>query len=118
MKSNHFPMPALTDSQRKELIESLQDVILVETHSVYGCAARIALAALTAPHVGTVIDVGAARLVEWERSIQEDEKLYTVSPVPLKSPVVVPYLPADCDRTEAHFKYQAAIRAAGYEVQS
>ncbi|RSB19778.1 ead/Ea22-like family protein [Citrobacter farmeri] len=27
-----------------------------------------------------------------------------------------PYLPADCDRTEAHFKYQEAIREAGIEI--
>jgi len=32
-------------------------------------------------------------------------------------PIVKPYLPDDCDRTEAHYKYDAAIRAAGYEVQ-
>ncbi|HGL6403755.1 TPA: ead/Ea22-like family protein [Citrobacter koseri] len=30
--------------------------------------------------------------------------------------VKLPYLPADCDRTEAHFKYQEAIRAAGIQV--
>ncbi|WP_444878444.1 hypothetical protein ACSR9G_01945 [Citrobacter koseri] len=30
--------------------------------------------------------------------------------------VKIPYLPADCDRTEAHFKYQEAIRAAGIQV--
>ena len=27
--------------------------------------------------------------------------------------VKLPYLPDDCDRTEAHFKYQAALRDAG-----
>lgn len=27
--------------------------------------------------------------------------------------VKLPYLPDDCDRTEAHFKYQAALTAAG-----
>ncbi|KTJ37109.1 hypothetical protein ASU85_24540 [Klebsiella aerogenes] len=27
--------------------------------------------------------------------------------------VKIPYLPDDCDRTEAHFKYQAALTAAG-----
>lgn len=27
-----------------------------------------------------------------------------------------PYLPADCDRTEAHLKYQEAIREAGIEI--
>lgn len=32
-------------------------------------------------------------------------------------PIVKPYLPADCDRTEAHYKYAAAIRAAGYQVE-
>ena len=32
-------------------------------------------------------------------------------------PVKRPFLPDDCDRTEAHFKYIAAIREAGYEVQ-
>lgn len=30
--------------------------------------------------------------------------------------VKLPYLPADCDRTEAHFKYQEAIREAGIEI--
>ncbi|HCD7727819.1 TPA: hypothetical protein ND514_001021 [Citrobacter koseri] len=30
--------------------------------------------------------------------------------------VKIPYLPADCDRTEAHFKYQEAIREAGIEI--
>ncbi|WP_277971794.1 hypothetical protein [Pantoea agglomerans] len=32
-------------------------------------------------------------------------------------PIVKPYLPDDCDRTEAHYKYAAAIRAAGYQVE-
>ena len=31
--------------------------------------------------------------------------------------VTLPYLPDDCDRTEAHFKYQAAITAAGIGVK-
>lgn len=31
--------------------------------------------------------------------------------------VNLPYLPDDCDRTEAHFKYQAAIAAAGIVVK-
>ncbi|MDV1253147.1 hypothetical protein RZQ12_23075 [Klebsiella michiganensis] len=33
--------------------------------------------------------------------------------------VKLPYLPDDCDRTEAHFKYQAALTAAGikWEVE-
>ena len=30
--------------------------------------------------------------------------------------VKLPYLPDDCDRTEAHFKYQAALTAAGIQV--
>lgn len=30
--------------------------------------------------------------------------------------VKIPYLPDDCDRTEAHFKYQAALAAAGIQV--
>lgn len=30
--------------------------------------------------------------------------------------VKLPYLPDDCDRTEAHFKYQEAIREAGIEI--
>ena len=31
--------------------------------------------------------------------------------------VTLPYLPDDCYRTEAHFKYQAAITAAGIGVK-
>lgn len=31
--------------------------------------------------------------------------------------VKLPYLPDDCDRTEAHFKYQAALRDAGIKVE-
>ncbi|HCQ8035423.1 TPA: ead/Ea22-like family protein [Klebsiella quasipneumoniae subsp. quasipneumoniae] len=31
--------------------------------------------------------------------------------------VKIPYLPDDCDRTEAHYKYQAALRAAGIKVE-
>ncbi|HEM8525085.1 TPA: ead/Ea22-like family protein [Citrobacter koseri] len=31
--------------------------------------------------------------------------------------VKLPYLPDDCDRTEAHFKYQAALSAAGISLQ-
>ena len=31
--------------------------------------------------------------------------------------VKIPYLPDDCDRTEAHFKYQAALSAAGIKLQ-
>ncbi|WP_275166319.1 hypothetical protein [Citrobacter koseri] len=30
--------------------------------------------------------------------------------------VNIPDLPADCDRTEAHFKYQEAIREAGIKI--
>ena len=30
--------------------------------------------------------------------------------------VKIPYLPDDCDRTEANFKYQAALAAAGIQV--
>lgn len=32
--------------------------------------------------------------------------------------VKIPYLPDDCDRTEAHFKYQAALAAAGIKVEA
>ncbi|PJR64983.1 hypothetical protein CWM61_09055 [Klebsiella sp. K-Nf6] len=32
--------------------------------------------------------------------------------------VKIPYLPGDCDRTEAHYKYQAALRAAGIKVEA
>lgn len=32
--------------------------------------------------------------------------------------VKIPYLPDDCDRTEAHYKYQAALRAAGIKVEA
>lgn len=38
--------PAMTEEQRQALIEELREVIKVEIHSVYGYAARIALAAL------------------------------------------------------------------------
>lgn len=31
--------------------------------------------------------------------------------------VKLPYLPDDCDRTEAHFKYQAVLRDAGIKVE-
>lgn len=32
--------------------------------------------------------------------------------------VKIPYLPDDCDRIEAHFKYQVAITAAGIKVEA
>ncbi|WAT41950.1 ead/Ea22-like family protein [Klebsiella michiganensis] len=32
--------------------------------------------------------------------------------------VKIPYLPDDCDRTEAHFKYQAALTAAGIKWEA
>ena len=32
--------------------------------------------------------------------------------------VKIPYLPDDCDRTEAHYKYQAALRDAGIKVEA
>ncbi|MFP8180512.1 ead/Ea22-like family protein [Klebsiella quasipneumoniae] len=32
--------------------------------------------------------------------------------------VKIPYLPDDCDRIEAHFKYQVAINAAGIKVET
>lgn len=31
--------------------------------------------------------------------------------------VKIPYLPDDCDRTEAHYKYQAALHDAGIKVE-
>lgn len=49
---NNFP--AMTEAQRQELIEELQEVIKLGIHSVYGYAARIALAALTAEPVAYV----------------------------------------------------------------
>lgn len=32
--------------------------------------------------------------------------------------VKIPYLPDDCDRTEAHFKYRTALTAAGIKVEA
>ncbi|HCM8037822.1 TPA: ead/Ea22-like family protein, partial [Klebsiella quasipneumoniae] len=32
--------------------------------------------------------------------------------------VKIPYLPDDCDRIEAHYKYQVAINAAGIKVEA
>ncbi|HCB1228308.1 TPA: hypothetical protein MYN80_000098 [Klebsiella pneumoniae] len=32
--------------------------------------------------------------------------------------VKIPYLPDDCDRTEAHYKYQAALRDAAIKVEA
>lgn len=43
---------------------------------------------------------------------------YSAPPVPVMQPVIAPDLPDDCDRTEAHYKYAEAIRAAGGEVKS
>lgn len=48
-----------------------------------------------------------ARIAELESRIAE-----------LESRIVkIPYLPEDCDRTEAHYKYQKALRNAGIKVE-
>lgn len=66
----------MTNEKRQALIEALEDAIKTETHSVYGYAARIALAALTAEPVA------------WEVKgilchTKEEADKYVGTPVPL-----------------------------------
>ncbi|WP_034912929.1 hypothetical protein [Erwinia sp. 9145] len=51
----------------------------------------------------------------WNTCLAEVQRLNADAPV--VKPVKIPDLPADCDRTEAHYKYQEAIRAAGAQVE-
>lgn len=88
MKENiKYTMPLLTEKQRKELMEELEEVIKAETHSVYGITARIALAALTAePELWEIINPGEGTFYSphGPRDFEEVEKLwYPTSPVPM-----------------------------------
>lgn len=84
--------------------------------------ARVALASLEAE---SRISLTVCRRAEFEHELTVYGRmpdgfydLYTAPPMPELRPIVAPYLPDDCDRTEAHYKYAEAIRAAGYEVTS
>ncbi len=51
----------------------------------------------------------------WADRIEKVLSHYASAPV-VKA-IKIPDLPADCDRTEAHYKYQEAIREAGGSVE-
>lgn len=56
-----------------------------------------------------------AREVRWLAASNEQADIIAQ----LESRTIIvkrPYLPDDCDRTEAHFKYQAALTAAGIQI--
>ncbi|NHJ97447.1 hypothetical protein HAP82_23455 [Klebsiella quasipneumoniae subsp. similipneumoniae] len=53
--------------------------------------------------------VGLADFVDWQAKRIAELESRTVK---------IPYLPDDCDRIEAHFKYQVAINAAGIKVEA
>ncbi|HHG0594359.1 TPA: ead/Ea22-like family protein [Klebsiella pneumoniae] len=59
---------------------------------------------------------------EWERkaisNFEECAKLSQRVEELESRTVKIPYLPDDCDRIEAHFKYQVAINAAGIKVEA
>ena len=52
--------------------------------------------------------VGLADFVDWQAKRIAELESRTVK---------IPYLPDDCDRIEAHFKYQVAINAAGIKME-
>ncbi|MEA9015827.1 ead/Ea22-like family protein [Salmonella enterica] len=57
-------------------------------------------------------------IVDWEAAasmnVENQELKQRIADLESRT-VKVPYLPDDCDRTEAHFKYQAALAAAGIQ---
>uniref|UniRef100_UPI003F564733 hypothetical protein n=1 Tax=Klebsiella aerogenes TaxID=548 RepID=UPI003F564733 len=78
------------------------------------------------PHVHEIIDL-KERIAELEEShaqvIQSRDHYKRMSEEGLKKleesrTVKIPSLPDDCDRTEAHFKYQEAIAAAGIKLEA
>ncbi|MFB1421132.1 ead/Ea22-like family protein [Citrobacter freundii] len=59
-----------------------------------------------------------AELRDWNAGLAQESFTYQQKVAELEArTVTLPYLPDDCDRTEAHFKYQAAIAAAGIGVK-
>ncbi len=93
-----YTMPLLTEKQRKELMEELEEVIKAETHSVYGITARIALAVLTAepdvyvsqktysgPHLETRV-----YRVEAKKDLTLGYSLYTLPPVAMIKTIELP----------------------------
>lgn len=86
----------MTEEQKQSLIDD--------------CKASIARIEKTLPH--------------WQRSIytlpylESELARQKIALAALTAPPIMkPYLPDDCDRTEAHYKYAATIRAAGYQLE-
>ncbi|HDT6510495.1 TPA: hypothetical protein QFV83_003880 [Klebsiella aerogenes] len=74
-----------------------------------------------AQELGEDLDAAEKRIAELERqnSVLADgviraEQWLMEGTVTVK----IPYLPDDCDRTEAHYKYQAALTAAGIKWEA
>ncbi|OWS76319.1 hypothetical protein CBW22_07610 [Pantoea sp. VS1] len=125
MKSNHYPMPALTEKLHDATFLCAQNVLNASWSNEHmKRIAQIALAVLTAEKRLTVSVVQKNERLKgfnfdgYDSLPAGEHEFYTAPPAPVIKSVVAPDLPADCDRTEAHFKYQAAIRTAGYEVES
>ncbi|HBL7008994.1 TPA: ead/Ea22-like family protein [Citrobacter koseri] len=58
-----------------------------------------------------------AELRDWNAGLAQESFTHQQRIAELEArEVKIPCLPADCDRTEAHFKYQEAIREAGIEI--
>ena len=78
-------------------------------------------------HEGEQVDIDITTLNEWYELSSPANILALVEALEkaqqriadLESRTVkIPYLPDDCDRIEAHFKYQVAINAAGIKVEA
>lgn len=59
-----------------------------------------------------------AALTSERASCLSVEQLEEIANALASRTVKIPYLPDDCDRTEAHYKYQAALRDAGIKVEA
>jgi len=98
-------MQAYTEEQRAELIEALEEAIKTETHSVYGHAARIALAALAAESVGWLIGLpGLYPTFTLDyRNVEQAIKAgdYEITPIYTAPPVAGLMLPKEVTRSDA-----------------
>ncbi|WP_445336221.1 hypothetical protein ACSR9E_06995 [Citrobacter koseri] len=70
-----------------------------------------------AKHTAAVDHEAACSLVEENEEVKRKLVAAEKRIAELEARTVnIPDLPADCDRTEAHFKYQEAIREAGIKI--
>ncbi|MCW8352402.1 hypothetical protein [Citrobacter portucalensis] len=105
---------AMIANDELNIIAALLEALEVTENRASAFEKRASAAEKRIPELENEITVS---LNEMARIIQRETKakhiaLQNIAELESRT-VKLPYLPDDCDRTEAHFKYQAALTAAG-----